>query len=55
MMQSKTAQSNRFDIPFDRQELADYLDVDRSGLSVEISKLKKEGIIENSKNHFVLL
>ena len=55
MMQSRTAQSSRFDIPFDRQELADYLDVDRSGLSVEISKLKSEGIIENSKNHFVLL
>ena len=55
MMQSKTAQSKCFYIPFDRQELADYLDVDRSGLSVEISKLKSEGIIENSKNHFVLL
>lgn len=55
MLRAKISSSNSFDIPFDRQELADYLDVDRSGLSVEISKLKKEGIIENFKNHFVLL
>ena len=41
-----------FDIPFDRQELADYLEVERTGLSAEISKLKKEGIIDCSKNHF---
>ena len=54
-MKSKETKNSSFDIPFDRQELADYLDVDRSGLSVEISKLKKEGIIENFKNHFVLL
>lgn len=55
MFQSKKANSSSFDIPFDRQELADYLDVDRSGLSVEIGKLKKEGIIDNRKNHFELL
>lgn len=52
---SEEAGSSRFDIPFDRQELADYLEVDRSGLSAEISKLRAEGIIENKKNHFVLL
>ncbi len=44
-----------FAIPFDRQELADYLEVDRSGLSSEIGKLKKEGIIDSDKNNFVLL
>ena len=44
--------SRRFDIPFDRQELADYLEVDRSGLSAEISKLKNEGIIDCWKNSF---
>ena len=44
-----------FYVPFDRQELADYLEVDRSGLSAEISKLRKEGIIKNRKNHFELL
>ncbi len=47
--------SNSFDIPFDRQALADYLEVDRSGLSAEISKLRAEGIIECRKNHFKLL
>ena len=53
-MQAKSVGSNSFDIPFDRQELADYLEVDRSGLSSEISKLKKEGILDSRKNHFVL-
>ena len=37
------------------QELADYLEVDRSGLSAEISKLKKEGLIDCQKNRFELL
>ena len=55
MLQAKKANSNRFDIPFDRQELADYLEVDRSGLSAEISKMRKEGMIECKKNHFELL
>ena len=53
-MQAKKANSNRFEIPFDRQELADYLEVDRSGLSAELSKMKKEGILDYHKNHFVL-
>ncbi|MBE6597912.1 MAG: Crp/Fnr family transcriptional regulator [Ruminococcaceae bacterium] len=44
-----------FEIPFDRQELADYLEVDRSGLSAEIGKLRKEGILESEKNRFRLL
>lgn len=46
---------NEFDIPFDRQQLADYLGVERSAMSVEISKLRKEKIIENNKNHFKIL
>lgn len=54
-LRAKQTGSNQFDIPFDRQELADYLEVDRSGLSVEIGKLKKEGLIDNNKHHFVLL
>ena len=53
-MQAKKANSRSFDIPFDRQELADYLEVDRSGLSAEISKLKKEGVLDSQKNHFLL-
>ena len=55
LLQAKKNNSNSFDIPFDRQEHADYLEVDRSGLSAVISKLRNEGIIKNKKNHFVLL
>ena len=55
MIQAKKAQSDIFDIPFDRQELADFLEVDRSGLSAVISKLKKEGILKCHRNHFELL
>ncbi len=55
MMCEKEAGSSGFDIPFDRQELADYLGVERSGLSAEIGKLKKEGIIDTDKKHFELL
>lgn len=42
-------------IPYDRQALADYLEVDRSGLSAEISKLRKEGVLESEKSRFTLL
>lgn len=55
MIQVKKSGSNSFTIPFNRQELADYLEVDRSGLCVEISKLKNEGIINCRKNYFELL
>ena len=41
---SKQKNSSSFTIPFNRQELADYLEVERSGLSAEISKMRKEGI-----------
>lgn len=52
---AKEVGSDSFEIPFDRQELADYLEVDRSGLSAEIGKLKKEGVLDCRKNHFELL
>ena len=55
LLQAKKNGSDSFDIPYDRQELADYLEVDRSGLSAEIGKMRKEGIIETRKNHFELL
>ena len=54
-MYAKKVNASRFEIPFDRQELADYLEVDRSGLSAEISKLRREGILESDKNTFELL
>ena len=55
LMQAKKQKSLRFTIPYDRQELADYLAVDRSGLSAEISKLRREGVLECQKNQFTLL
>lgn len=54
MLESQRHGTNTFEIPFNRQELADYLEVERSGLSVEISKLKKEGVIDVEKNKFRL-
>ena len=47
--------NNEFDIPFDRQQLADYLNLERSALSKELGKMKKDGLIEVRKNHFKLL
>ena len=43
-----------FEIPFSRQELADYLAVERSGLSLEMSKLQREGLITYRKNRIAL-
>lgn len=54
LSQAKKNNSKSFYIPYDRQALADYLEVDRSGLSAEISKMRKEGIIENKKDYFKL-
>lgn len=47
--------SKEFDIPFDRQQLADYLNLERTALSKELSKMQDEGIINVRKNHFRLL
>ncbi|MBQ3084545.1 MAG: Crp/Fnr family transcriptional regulator [Clostridia bacterium] len=55
MLCAKRAGGSKFFIPFDRQELADYLEVDRSGLSAEISKLRKEGVLKSDKKQFELL
>lgn len=46
--------SYSFEIPFNRQELADYLCVDRSALSSELGKMKRDGILTCRKNHFEL-
>ena len=53
-IRAKRAQSNEFDIPFDRQALADFLCVERSALSAELSKLRREGLVESVKSHFRL-
>ena len=47
--------SNSFSIQFNRQDLADYLNVDRSAMSFELSKLQKEGLIKYDKNKFELI
>ena len=43
-----------FDIPFSRQQLADYLGVERSGLSLELGKMRDEGLLDFRKSHFIL-
>ena len=47
--------SSEFDIPFDRQQLADYLNLDRSALSKELGKMQDDGILKVKKNHFNIL
>ena len=47
--------SSSFAIPFSRQELANYLGVDRSALSAELSRMRRDGLIAFRKNHFELL
>jgi CRP-like cAMP-binding protein len=47
--------SSEFDIPFDRQQLADYLNLERTNMSKELSRMQKEGILECRKSHFKLL
>lgn len=54
-IRAKREKSNEFDIPFDRQALADFLCVDRSALSAELSKLRAERKVESVKNHFKLI
>ena len=52
---AKEIGSREFDIPLDRQGLADYLCVERSALSDEISRLCRAGVISSRKSHFALL
>ena len=52
--QAVQAKSSVVQIPFDRQELADYLCVERSALSRELGAMKKAGLLDYEKNRFVL-
>ena len=52
--QSTEKKSVSFDISFNRQQLADYLNVDRSAMCAELSRMQKDGLIEYEHNHFVL-
>lgn len=53
--EAKRNKSASFSIPFNRQQLADFLSVDRSAMSNELSKMRNEGLIQFNKNHFILL
>lgn len=53
-VQSLQAGSSSFSVPFNRQQLADFLSIDRSAMSNELSKMRKEGILDFEKNHFIL-
>ena len=46
--------SDSFEIPFNRQQLADYLNLDRSALSKELGKMQQDGLLEFRKNRFTL-
>ena len=46
--------SAEFDIPFDRQQLADYLNLERTALSKELGKMQKDKIISVNRNHFII-
>lgn len=53
--EAKKQNSSKFTIPFNRQQLADFLSVDRSAMSNELCKMRDEGLLEFDKNQFVLL
>ncbi len=53
--EAKKQKSASFTIPFNRQQLADFLSVDRSAMSNELSKMRTEGLLEFEKNRFRLL
>lgn len=52
--QAKLHHSSEFIIPFNRQELADYLGVERSAMSAEISRLQKQGRLITRRSYFKL-
>ena len=53
--EAKRHNSSSFTIPFNRQQLADFLSVDRSAMSNELCKMRDEGMLEFNKNQFKLL
>ena len=53
--EAKKHNSSHFTIPFTRQQLADFLCVDRSAMSNELCKMRDEGLLKFEKNQFTLL
>ena len=54
LWQAKVQGSDSFTIPFDRQGLADYLGVERSAMSAELSKLKRDGVLDFDRSNFTI-
>ena len=52
--QAQRAGSAEFTIPFNRQQLADFLSVERSAMSAELSRMQAEGLIETERSWFHL-
>lgn len=52
--QSQRTGSPVFDIPFNRQQMADFLSVDRSAMSAELGRMRDEGILSFERSHFEL-
>ena len=53
--EAKRHNNSRFLIPFNRQQLADFLCVDRSAMSNELCKMRDEGLLKFERNEFTLL
>ena len=49
------AGTDEFDIPFDRQQMADYLNLERTNMAKELGRMQREGILRFRKNHFKLI
>ena len=52
--EARRAGNPSFTIPFNRQQLADFLSVDRSAMSSELCKMREEGLVDFEKNRFIL-
>ena len=55
MAMSEKAGSEYFEIPFNKTELANYLSVDRSAMSTELSKMKEDGLVDYDKKRYRLI
>ena len=53
--QARKNRSASFQIPFNRQQMADFLCVDRSALSAELGRMRRDGLIQFERNHFTLI
>ncbi len=54
-MQKRNVNSNKFSIPYNREQLADFLFIDRSAMSRELCRMRDEGLIRFNKNNFEIL